>query len=516
MERELERLRYAELQQLAKRCGLKANLKADKLLKHLREHFQQEQKGDAALKATEGTNECSTTDVEKGEDSCVTKRRGKGRLPNKSKGGENGNQNESVHLQAVTTSENEQPSTESSPLSEKCQNTEGSDSKRRQRKRRAEFELSMETGAESIGSVTDGSAAVTPCTHLPPEREASTSKGTAAQSKTVFPSGKIPRYVGAARKTVLKSPIAGGKAGLNHVTPDWKKIHQARFNKMESIDLYVERKRKRIEAFGNSIKQVKMLAENSLPQKASKIKIPDSNMKKSMNGPQDLKSTPSLFSPAQQTAKIVRLSTPANRRKSLRSSVAAANASTLNEKSVFNPSVCSVTKMNVRFTDTTKDNENKHSVVKTPARMSPYTELPSTPGTEEVKKVKPVGPKIPEGQKEKPTDTSTTNPTQAKVVTPYRFSGSTTPGTNKKFDLKASLSRPLRYKPHKGKLKTWGEMKENNMDQSKSLDTSAYSHKKDHKQPKLQTRVSRREKFVEERKERKNHVMGARRGLVMA
>uniref|UniRef100_UPI00398E8123 nucleolar and spindle-associated protein 1 n=1 Tax=Pristiophorus japonicus TaxID=55135 RepID=UPI00398E8123 len=509
---ELESLKYTRLQRLAKQCGLRANLKADKLLKQLQEHFQQEQKADGVLKPIEEANECHTTAVEKGEDAYVTKRRGKRRLSNKSKGG---NRNESVHLQAVATSENEQPSMEPTPHSEKCQNSEGSDLKRKQRKRRAESELSTETGAESTGSVTDGSAAVTQCTHLPSEGATDAFKGTAAQSKTIFPGGKIPRYVGVTRKTGLMSPIAGGKTGLNHVTPDWQKIHQANFNKMESIDLYVERKRKRIEALGNSIKQVKTLAENSLPQKASEIKLPSSNVK-SVNGQQDLKSAPSLFSPIQQTAKFAQLSTPANWRKSPRSSAAAAKASTLNEKLVFEPSVYSVTKMNVRFTDTTKDNGNKRSAMKTPARMSVHTELPCGPGTEEVKKVRSAGPKKPDGQKEKAADTSITNPAQIKVVTPYRFSGSTTPGTNKKFDLKASLSRPLRYKPHKGKLKAWEASKENKVAENKSLETSAYAHQKDHKQPQLQTRMSRREKFVEERKERKNHAMGARRGLVLA
>ncbi|XP_078419117.1 nucleolar and spindle-associated protein 1 isoform X3 [Cetorhinus maximus] len=430
---ELEGLKYSELQRLAKQHGLKANLKADKLLKGLQEHFQQEQKGDAVLKASEEENKCNTVDVEKWEDSNVTKRRGKGRLSNKSKEGPNGSQNESVHLQAVTASVNEQPSMEPSPHLEKCQNTDGSDSKRRQRKRCAV------SGAESTGSVADGSATATQCAHLSPERAANTSKGTTARSKT----GKIPRFVGAAGKAGFKSPIIIGKTGLNYVTPDWKKIHQANFNKMESIDLYVERKRKRVEGFGNSAKQ------------------------KSVNEPKNLKSTLPFFSPVHQTLKIDRLSTPTNQRKSPHCSAAAV---TLNEKSVL-PSVCSVTKTNVRFTDATKVND-KRGAMKTPTTKSTYTELSSNP-----------------------------------VVTPYRFFGSTTPGTNKKFDLKASLTRPLTYKPHKGKLKSWEEKKENRM---------TYSLKKDLKQPKLQTRENRREKFLEKRKEIKNDMISARRGLAMA
>ncbi|XP_072343107.1 nucleolar and spindle-associated protein 1 isoform X2 [Scyliorhinus torazame] len=388
---ELEGLKYSELQRLAKQHGLKAKLKADKLLKNLQEYFKQEQKNDAVLKEP---------------------------LP---------------HL-------------------EKCENTDSSDSKRRQRKRRAESEHVTETGA---GSVADGSATVTQCTRRSPERAANTSKGTAARSKT----GKIPRLVQSV-----------GKSGLNHVTPDWKKIHQTHFNKMESIDLYVERKRKRIETIGNSIKQ-------------------------SVNELKSLKNTLPLFSPAHQTSKIDQFSTPTNRRKSPRCSAAAV---AVNGKSVL-PPVCSVTKMNVRFTDTTKGNV-KRGAMKTPSRKSAYTEPPSNPGTEVTK-----GPEKPTGQKQ--TNINSRSSDQTKVVTPYRFSGITTPGTNKKFDLKASLSRPLSYQPHKGKLKHWDEMKENRM---------AHSHKKDPKQPKLQTRENRREMFLEERKDRKNNMISARRGLIMS
>ncbi|XP_072425494.1 nucleolar and spindle-associated protein 1 isoform X1 [Chiloscyllium punctatum] len=453
---ELHDLRYSELQRLAKQHGLRANLKADKLLKNLQEFFQ-EQKDGPALKAAIEENMGNTVNVEKWEDSNVTKRRGKERLPND-------NQNESLNSQIFTASENEQPSMEPSPHLEKCQSTEGSDLKRRQKKRHVEFEDSIEKD-EITGNAADESAPVAQCSlHVSNEKVTDTSKGTGTttQSKT----GKIPRLIRTTGKSGLKSPPAVGKTALNHVTPDWKKIHQAHFKKMESIDLYIERKKKRFENFGNSIKQ------------------------QSVNEPKNMMNTPKFFSPVHQTSKNDQFSTPANQRKSPRSSAAV----TLNEKSAFKPSVYSVTKMNVRFTDAAKTTD-KHGTMKTPIRKL-------NPGSE-VKNVRPSGPEEPICQKQ--THNNACNPAETKVVTPYRFSGITTPGTNKKFDLQASLARPLRYKPHKGKLKSWEEMKEN-----------ACSLKKDPKQPKLQTRETRREKFLEERKERKNNVIGARRGLVMA
>ncbi|XP_055497027.1 LOW QUALITY PROTEIN: nucleolar and spindle-associated protein 1 [Leucoraja erinacea] len=461
----LQQLKYSDLQQLAKQCGVKANLKADKLCKLLQDYYKKHPKDVADVQASED-DKSITPVLEKGEDSYVTKRRGKGRLSNESKEGQKDNQNESGHQQECSAIE--QPSQEVSPLSESCQNTEGSGSKRKPRKRHAEFEDFVETGDERSNTEN---AAVTQCKPLPSEETTATSKGTVGQSKTFVQGGKIPRYIGGARKTGLKTPV-GGKTGLMHVTPDWKKIHEANFNKMESIDLYVERKKKRLEAIGNCVKPVK----------------------KSLNGPQSM----SLLSPVQRTTKNTQLTTPASQFK-------------LPRTSVFKPSVHSVTKMNVRFSKATRDNEEKETAAKTPAKMSPCTEISSDLGTEEMKINKSSQPRTSKDQ----GDTSTMERAQTKVVTPYKFSGNATPGSNKRFDLQASLSQPLRYKPHKGKLKPWEEEKEKKeIVVAQNPQNSRFSVQ-NYKQPKLQTRENRREKFIEKRKEIKNHVMGTRRGLVM-
>ncbi|XP_062888189.1 nucleolar and spindle-associated protein 1 [Mobula hypostoma] len=480
---ELDGLKYAELQQLAKKCGLKANLRADKLCKLLQEYFENQATVDAHVQASED-DKCSTTILKEGDDIYVTKRRGKGRLSNKSKGKQKENQNESGNQQA--TSEIEQPSMVVSPLSENCQNLEGSDSKRKQRKRHAQFQLSTDNENERI---PDENVAATHCRHLPTEEATVTSKGTAVQSKTLGLASKIPSYIGAAKKSGLKTPSTGRRTGMKHATPDWRKIHEANFNKMESIDSYIERKRKHLEVFSNSIKQVKMLAESSIHHKTSETQRPGNNVKKSLNGPQK---SLALISPLQHT-KNNKLSTPANQAK-------------LPRTSVFKPSVHSVSKMNVRFTECTKNTEKKHTAMKTPCRMSPYTEPSSDLDTEEVKINMVSQPKKLKDQK----DASCTEHTQSKVVTPFKFSSNATPGTGKKFDLQASLSRPLGYKPHKGKLRPWEDTR---VAENKSQNTTFSAQ--NYKQPKLQTRENRREKLVEKRKEIKNHMMGARRGLVM-
>ncbi|KAJ7983362.1 hypothetical protein DPEC_G00379780 [Dallia pectoralis] len=83
------------------------------------------------------------------------------------------------------------------------------------------------------------------------------------------------------------------------------------------------------------------------------------------------------------------------------------------------------------------------------------------------------------------------------------------------FDLKASLSKPLTYKPHKGKLKPFGVSKENTSDQSVVGQVQAVVSHQNYKQHQVQTREERRAKQIEDRKEKKEKILGARRGLVM-
>lgn len=45
---------------------------------------------------------------------------------------------------------------------------------------------------------------------------------------------------------------------------DFKKLHEAHFNKMESIDAYVSRKNKQIESFRNSVKELKVITWENL------------------------------------------------------------------------------------------------------------------------------------------------------------------------------------------------------------------------------------------------------------
>ncbi|XP_063495206.1 nucleolar and spindle-associated protein 1 isoform X28 [Symphalangus syndactylus] len=257
-------------------------------------------------------------------------------------------------------------------------------------------------------------------------------------------------------------------------TPNFKKLHEAHFKEMESIDQYIERKKKHFEEH-NSM--------NELKQPINKGGV---------------------RTPVPPRGRLSVASTPISQRRSQGRSCGPASQSTLGLKGSLKRSASSAAKTGVRFSAATKDNEHKRSLTKTPARKSAHVTVSGgTPkgeavlGTHKLKTIKG---------------------NSAAVITPFKLTteATQTPVSSKKpvFDLKASLSRPLNYEPHKGKLKPWGQSKENNYLNQHVNRINFY--KKTYKQPHLQTKEEQRKKREQERKEKKAKVLGMRRGLILA
>lgn len=471
---DLDSMKYAELRSFAKELGLKANMKADKLLKAIKQHYQEEKNKEAKEQGQDINDEAQEKSEVVLDSSCkeevsstigfVNTRRGKGK----------GNKRKISDTATLTKSDAKMPpvaakdDTEVDALTAPC-NARGGKKRKvssTNDKEKNEPPKKIQTAdceEQQLQPAIKDEAPVTAETGLCPEKAP---KGAKA--------GRIPRL------QQKSKPL------LKPVTPNFKKLHEAHFNKMESIDSYVQRKTKQMETYRNSVKELKSLSDKTkMLQVDGKAQVRANPTRASMFSPAPVNKTPG----------------GENRRHTV---LSATKKPLAKEVTSFRPSVLSTRRINVRFSEATHDNEYKRSLVKTPSRMSPCV-ASSTPQKQTANGLKPSSAK-------------TASFSATKTPGPFVFTGntstSTTPGTNKKpsFDLKASLSRPLTYKPHKGKLKPFEDVKENTA-MNKSVSNP---HQEAYKQHKVQSREGRRAKQIQDRKQKKESMLGARRGLVMA
>ncbi|XP_062253001.1 nucleolar and spindle-associated protein 1 [Platichthys flesus] len=476
---DFDAMKYAELRNVAKDLGLKGNMKADKLLKLIKQHYQKEKneeeeqgQGRDATAAVEEDVNAGQGAAQESEDATpheevsntavfVNTRRGRG----------NGTKRKISDTEAEC---DESPPTAAEGDVEAAASAAPSGARRSKKRKVSSVKDSDQTEPQKDSQVPESVQQLADVTDEAPVHGTVPEKATKAAK-----AGKIPRHQGLQLKNKQLKPV----------TPNFKKLHEAHFNKMESIDSYMQRKTKQMDTYRASVKELKNLSDKTQLQQA------DGKTQAKAN-----QSRTSILSPAPVNKR------PADGRRTLLSARKAPKEAAGKKDAPFRPSVLSTRRINVRFSEATRDNEFKGSLVKTPARMSPCV-TSSTPQIQKTGEVKSISVK-------------TTTFSAAKTSGAFIFTGNTstaeTPGTQKKqsFDLKASLSRPLSYKPHTGKLKAFGDVKENTTTAAdKSLISN--SHQKNYKKHQVPTRDNRREKHTADRKQKKESVLGARRGLVM-
>ncbi|XP_024088024.2 nucleolar and spindle-associated protein 1 isoform X2 [Pongo abelii] len=431
---ELDSLKYSDLQNLAKSLGLRANLRADKLLKALKGHIKHEaRKGnDNQDESQTSASSCDETEIQIS----------------------NQEQAEREPLGHVTKTRRRCKTVHVDPDSQQ---------------NHSEIKISNPTEFQNHEKQESQDLRATAKVPSPPDERQG--------AENAVSSGNRDSKVPSERKKSLYTDESS-KPGKNKrtaiTTPNFKKLHEAHFKEMESIDQYIERKKKHFEEH-NSM--------NELKQPINKGGV---------------------RTPVPPRGRLSVASTPISQRRSQGQSCGPAGPSTLGLRGSLKRSAISAAKTGVRFSAATKDNEHKRSLTKTPARKSAHVTMSG--GT-------PKGEAVLGTHKLK---TITGN--SAAVITPFKLTteATPTPVSNKKpvFDLKASLSRPLTYEPHKGKLKPWGQSKENNYLNQHVNRINFY--KKTYKQPHLQTKEEQRKKHEQERKEKKAKVLGMRRGLILA
>uniref|UniRef100_M3XSL4 Nucleolar and spindle associated protein 1 n=1 Tax=Mustela putorius furo TaxID=9669 RepID=M3XSL4_MUSPF len=434
---ELNSFKYSDLQILAKNLGLQANLRADKLLKALKAHLKLE-----AKKENENQDDGSQTSAS----SC-----------------------EEAELQSHGQEQTEREPLGHGTKTRRCRtvlrNPDTQDHSEIKVSDHTEFQNQEKQEHQDLRTVAEMSS--------PPD-ESQGEENAVSSGKRRRNGNEDSKVPSEGKKSLYTDGFSkpGKSKRIISTTPNFKKLHEARFKKMESIDQYIERKKKNFEEH-NTFHELKK-------QPATKGAV---------------------VTPVPLWGRLPLACTPTSQRRSQGQPLDAAGRSTLCGKGSAKCSVLSATKMNVRFSATTKDNEHKRSLTKTPARKSPHVTISgNTPKGQAVIGIYKI---------------KTTTGNSASVVTSLKLTTQAqTPVSSKKpvFDLKASLSRPLNYEAHKGKLKPWGQSKENN---SLKEHVNVSFHKKTYKQPPLQTREEQRKQH-EQRRKKKAKVLGARRGLIMA
>nr|XP_022333096.1 nucleolar and spindle-associated protein 1-like isoform X1 [Crassostrea virginica] len=440
----LDGMKYSELQKLAKQNGIKANVKLNKLKEALIVHFKSPKIVQKEEKSTGFTSEpppaSKTTKVVRAVKTPVTNKTPDAARSQKS----NSESYDSPKPESTVSSSfvTNQSTIPNEPTPEP-------QTKRQRRRSTFETVPTPELHTEKVPEAehTRQSTFVVK-TPQSDKKSISAKKSELKTPKKNENMTQIPRFAAflAKRKQEAETQptvLTPGK------TKDWKKIHEKNFEKMESIDEYLTKKRKRNEDYTESVKKTKKILSDTLAMvdKLKSYKTPTGagNPKKPFTT-KTPNNAPSPFKPSVLSTKNMKLNFSDSRKSPKNSSVA----------KPFKPSVFSTKNMNLNFTSPAPSRKSAGSVM------------------------------------------------NKSKTTPFKFNASLNNTLNgsmsaKKptFDLQASLARPITWKTHKGKLKPLN---------SNGYQTSV-------KTPTTQTREDRRKIMVSKRSSAKFNTTLERRGI---
>ncbi|KAK2113012.1 Nucleolar and spindle-associated protein 1 [Saguinus oedipus] len=312
---ELDSLKYSDLQNLAKSLGLRANLRADKLLKALKGHINRE-----ARKGNENQDESQTS-----ASSC-----------------------DETEIQISSQEHAEREPTGHATKTRRRHKTVGVDPDSQQD--HSEIKISDPTKFQYREKQESQDFRATAKGYSPDEHQGV--KNAVSAGKRGINGNKDSKMPSERKKSLYTDELSKPEKNkrITMTTPNFKKIHQAHFKKMESIDQYSKRKKKHFEEY-HSISELKQPINKG-----------------------------GVMTPVLPQGRISVASTPISQRCSQGQSYSSACQSTLGLKGSLKHSVISAAKTGVRFSAATKDNEHERSLTETLAiRCAHVTMSGNTP-----------------------------------------------------------------------------------------------------------------------------------------
>ncbi|KAK7451354.1 hypothetical protein BaRGS_00039826 [Batillaria attramentaria] len=336
-------------------------------------------------------------------------------------------------------------------------------------------------------------------------------------SEILIKAPRVQRRAGRTRSSTDKGTPSGLKERKRHSTfkldkrvlvpqysrnqqtcnKDWEKVHKKAFAKFDSLDVYLEKKRKRTEDLTASVKKARTVL-HEVQEAVTKLKN---------------KRTPSLgkkqadapFKPTVTSTKNISFNFGASSGASQKPKTPLGRRSTHSAAKPFKPTVVSTKDMNLNFTAS-----------KTPSNGVSVKAVTKQRGS---------GCGVRASNNQHPHDTTAAGnvSTRKSFATPFKFTGNLNTSqakstTKPAFDLKASLARPITWKPHTGKLKPmdyslYGGADAANRSVSKA---SSNRHLDMYKSHKTNPRAGRRAAAAAHRTEQKGRLQMKRRGISAA